>query len=78
MSSQSRTGAQKCAGVPSLSLSHAGTKVSVLPLMEENIRHKNWSSSSPYLNPNEHIWDGLGKDVSQPSAPPLRSQKSCF
>ncbi|GFW33915.1 hypothetical protein TNCV_3590001 [Trichonephila clavipes] len=33
ISSQSRTGAQKCAGAPSLSLSHAGTKVSVLPLM---------------------------------------------
>ncbi|GFU86492.1 hypothetical protein TNCV_423081 [Trichonephila clavipes] len=29
MSSQSRTGAQKCAGAPS----HAGTKVSVLSLM---------------------------------------------
>lgn len=36
----------------------------------EDIQRMHWSSTSPYLNPIEHAWDMLGRQLAARQHPP--------
>ncbi|GFS94327.1 transposable element Tcb2 transposase [Trichonephila clavipes] len=39
-------------------------------LETENIQHMSWPANSPDLNPIEHVWDMLGRQIAALSQPP--------
>ncbi|KAF8790521.1 Transposable element Tc3 transposase like protein [Argiope bruennichi] len=44
-------------------------------LKEDNIRRMDLLSRSPYLNPIEQVWDGLGRAIAQRNPPPNTHQE---